>query len=112
MPKVSTKKSKKGAKAPGEMPPENEMPESGVSTAVAESETPAEAKAPAPEPQSPPAESNNTPKAANGTQGNGPQPGKKEKDTDKKGGDHMANSINIAKLQAMSMTDLNQMARE
>jgi transcription termination factor Rho len=115
MPKVSTKKSKKGAKPPGEMPPENEMPESAVSTAVAEPETPAEAKAPAPEPPSPPAESNNGPKAANGTQGNGPQPGKKEKEGDKKGAeakDHMANSINIAKLQAMSMTDLNQMARD
>src|SRR5258708_6985837 len=103
MPKASTKKSKKVAKSPGEMPPENDIVETGaVATAVAEPETPAEAKAPAPEPPSAPAEPTNGAKSGN----SGPQNGKK--DGDKKGPeakDHMANSINIAKLQAMSMTD-------
>src|SRR3954449_12285661 len=105
MPKVSTKKSKKAAK--DELPPENGMPESGaVSAAVAEA--PADAPSAA-EPTAPSAETQAAAAAGN----NGPQGEKNE--AEKKGTEPKeaaANAINIAKLQAMSMADLNQMAKE
>src|SRR5262245_47822846 len=90
MPRASTKKPKKAAAARAEEQP----PESAAAVAVEEApETPSDALQPPTEPVEP----SETEKAEART-------------SSRK--DHIAASLNIAKLQAMSMTELNNMARE
>src|SRR5436190_12483314 len=94
MPRASTKKPKKTAAArAGEHPQESTTT---TATAVAVEEVP-ETPTDALQPPTEPVEPSDTEKLEH-------RPGSRK--------DHIATSLNIAKLQAMSMTDLNSMARE
>src|SRR5689334_23205694 len=101
MPKPPKKMKPRPSRAPsGETPYEggNEGP---AATAAAVAEPPAEEF-----PKSPEME---TPRREQSPRGASERDEAAKTKTDK---DHIATSLNIAKLQGMSMTDLNQMARE
>ncbi len=137
MPKVVTKKPRAKKPKEGEVLPEAPAPED-VSSPAAEAAPAApapEPAAPAREPMFPPADEpapepekakgerrnagrqeqpadNNKPQRRGPRQDDDAQDGQDAKDAKDGSKDHVATSLNIAKLQAMSMTDLNQMARD